>query len=299
MRPGLISLLCCPICERDLRPQDSDLFCTCGRRFPVRSGVPCLIPGDRQTPGAVRTRFSFDTQWRLSADTFAKDEVYGNQFRFDGITEREDVRNRLFLDAGCGSGRFTCVALNRGARVVALDFTTSGTRETLQRAVHPNFVGAVQADILNLPLRPEMFDVVFSVGVIHHTANVRLAFERLTRALKPGGLMVLGVYRTFPGVNAVRSLRKFTTLLPPELLFALSFAAIPLGAVPRLRGYCYPWYSPDDHWRKKVIETYDHYHPRYQEYTPREEVRCWFDQAGCYENFHWTPFGSYLARKRL
>jgi hypothetical protein len=99
-------------------------------------------------------------------------------------------------------------------------------------------------------------------------------------------------------VEAVRTLRRFTTLLPPELLFLLCFCAIPVGAVPKLRGYCYPWISAEDHWRKKVIETYDHYHPKYQEYTPRETVRRWFDDEGCYDRFRWTPRGSYLAVKR-
>ena len=93
----------------------------------------------------------------------------------------------------------------------------------------------------------------------------------------------------------MRRIRKFTTLLPPGLLFTFCFAALPLSWIAKLRGYCYPWISPRDHWKKKVIETYDHYHPHYQEYTDPDVVERWFREEGC--EVRRTPFGSFVGRK--
>src|SRR5262249_35932024 len=40
------------------------------------------------------------------------------------------------------------------------------------------------------------FDVVYSSGVVHHTADPRRSFARLAQLVRPGGIIVLGVYNT-------------------------------------------------------------------------------------------------------
>jgi len=45
----------------------------------------------------------------------------------------------------------------------------------------------VQADLFKLPFRPGTFDVVYSIGVLHHTPDAKGAFERIQPMVKPGG----------------------------------------------------------------------------------------------------------------
>ena len=40
----------------------------------------------------------------------------------------------------------------------------------------------------------DQFDVVFSIGVIHHLADPKAAVEQSVRAVKPGGILILWVY---------------------------------------------------------------------------------------------------------
>jgi uncharacterized protein YbaR (Trm112 family) len=42
--PELIELLACPACKAPVRPEDDRLVCTlCGRRYPVRDGIPVML----------------------------------------------------------------------------------------------------------------------------------------------------------------------------------------------------------------------------------------------------------------
>jgi SAM-dependent methyltransferase len=55
--------------------------------------------------------------------------------------------------------------------------------------------GFLQADLARLPLPDGSVDVIFSEGVLHHTACTRDSLLALVRLLKPGGRLMFYVYR--------------------------------------------------------------------------------------------------------
>lgn len=52
----------------------------------------------------------------------------------------------------------------------------------------------MQADILDLEMLNRQFDLVESVGVLHHMADPVKGWREISNCLKPGGLMRLGLY---------------------------------------------------------------------------------------------------------
>ena len=52
----------------------------------------------------------------------------------------------------------------------------------------------MQADILDLGKLNKKFDIIESVGVLHHMDNPMKGWKVLTDCLKPGGLMKIGLY---------------------------------------------------------------------------------------------------------
>ena len=76
----------------------------------------------------------------------------------------------------------------------------------------------VQADILALPFPPSSFDLVFSEGVLHHTPSTEAAFKALARLLRPGGEIMIYVYRRkAPAREFVDDyIRERIAGLPPE-----------------------------------------------------------------------------------
>jgi SAM-dependent methyltransferase len=102
------------------------------------------------------------------------------------------------LDAGCGTGVSTeyLVHLNPQAHVTAIDIS-SGTLQVARERCQRSGADRVEFHHLSLfdadKLEGE-FDLINSVGVLHHTADPIGGIQSLAKKLAPGGLMHIFVY---------------------------------------------------------------------------------------------------------
>src|SRR3712207_2460903 len=78
-----------------------------------------------------------------------------------------DISGLDLLDAGCGTGLFSQVAVERGARVTSLDVGEGLLAEVAKKCDSRRVVGDVSA----LPFESESFDVVICTEVIEHTRD--------------------------------------------------------------------------------------------------------------------------------
>ena len=60
-----------------------------------------------------------------------------------------------------------------------------------------------QADILKLGHLEKKFDIIESMGVLHHMDEPMVGWKVLTKLLKPGGLMKIGLYSELGRQNIV------------------------------------------------------------------------------------------------
>ncbi len=108
---------------------------------------------------------------------------------------RQDVR---ILDAGCGTGVSTeyLVHLNPEASVVAIDLSAGALAVAQERCQRS---GATRVAFHHLSLfdvgqLPGEFDLINSVGVLHHTPDPVGGIQALAQKLAPGGLLHIFVY---------------------------------------------------------------------------------------------------------
>jgi SAM-dependent methyltransferase/tetratricopeptide (TPR) repeat protein len=112
-----------------------------------------------------------------------------------GIT---DTGKLSILIAGCGTGRHAIESALRykNCEVLAIDLSTSSLSYAKRKADEYQITNItfMQADILDLHLLDQQFDIVESVGVIHHMSNPLDGFRMLVNCAKKGGLIKIGLY---------------------------------------------------------------------------------------------------------
>ncbi len=102
------------------------------------------------------------------------------------------------LIAGCGTGLHAIELAThiRTSRVLAIDLSLRSLAyaQRKARALGLDEIAFAQADLLELSGFGERFDVISSIGTLHHTRSMRAAWRVLRGLLRPRGLMHIGLY---------------------------------------------------------------------------------------------------------
>jgi SAM-dependent methyltransferase len=150
--------------------------------------------------------------------------------RLHAAAHPKSQAGREVLDIGTGSGRHSFHAAQAGAHVVALDL---GASIDVARRNLPPSVLTVQADAEVLPFARESFDLVMSIGVLHHLPDPHRALRSIAKYARPRGHVHVYLYwvpeqrwhRRVLGL--VTAVRRVTVRLPHRILHALCY---PLAA---------------------------------------------------------------------
>lgn len=115
-----------------------------------------------------------------------------------GVTS-SDYEGKEVLDAGCGTGEYSCWYARRGANVTAVDLSEPSLNVGRKFAAKENLssVTFMNQSVLQLEFPDSSFDYVYSMGVLHHTPDPYRGFCELCRVLRPGGVLIVSVYNRF------------------------------------------------------------------------------------------------------
>lgn len=291
----LESLFACPKCRAPLKWSSDEVACQrCTVKVPRTNGIPRFIQDDVHDSFALQ----WERFWDVQIDSHNGTQQSRNRLLDQSRMEPSDFRGKTVLEVGCGSGRFTEVLLAMGARVVSLDYSGAVDVNARLNADHirDGSLVCAQGNVFELPLRERAFDIVLCYGVIQHTSDATRAMGCLWEHVKVGGLLLVDRYQldlrhVMPFKYA---LRPVTKRLPADLLLkgveAYCRAAIPFQKVvlARLTGNgvkrwlrllinrspnsVYPIHlalagelDPEQIVRWSVLETFDQYHPRFDD----------------------------------
>lgn len=104
------------------------------------------------------------------------------------------------LVAGCGTGRhalYCAIGYTPKNETLAIDLSTASLGYALRKSksIDVKNLSFLQADILDLDRLEREFDIIESIGVLHHMADPLEGWRKLCARLKPGGVMRIGLYR--------------------------------------------------------------------------------------------------------
>lgn len=212
----------------------------------------------------------------------------------------EDFRAKRVLDAGCGMGQHVALVAQYANHVVGLDLNT-GDIARQRTADLPN-VTIVEGDVSQYR-SDEPFDVVYCVGVIHHTDDPDCTFRNLCALCRPGGLLIVWCY-SLEGSGLVRlllePLRKVVLRhLPRSWVYGFA-VALTLAISPvvhtfyRLPLSILPFYEYFENFRKlsfnrNVLNVFDKLNAPQTEFISRERIEGWFS----FERFRDVTISSY------
>jgi carbamoyltransferase len=177
-----------------------------GVRYPVIDGIPRLfVPTEGLVQGQDVTEIvkQFYEQTPFpNYDDLDNHRALLEKARsglFARLLNEQIPYNARVVEIGCGTGQLTNFLAIAHRSVLGVDVCLNSlqlarrfkTEHGLERAAF------AQMNLFRPGLKDGFFDVVISNGVLHHTADCRGAFQCISRLLKPGGYVVVGLYNAY------------------------------------------------------------------------------------------------------
>lgn len=174
-----------------------------GAVYPFVDGIPTLFaPTDRSDHVINRIKAFYEEN---PFPTYEGIEEFGElvhkglRSAFSAQLLRAIGYNQTILECGCGTGQLSHFLQLNHNFVLGVDMTLASLRLAVEHKLRNNLERSsfAQMNVFNLAVKDASFDVVISSGVLHHTFDARLAFSRICRAVKPGGIVVVGLYNSY------------------------------------------------------------------------------------------------------
>ena len=180
----------------------------------LRAGITCLTPITVGVSEEVRNQYEDNPypRWvKLPRHELSPhfNEVLRVSVPFGPFKPMADDSAPQALVAGCGTGSHSIIVAQRfrGVHVLAIDLSLSSIsyakRKTQELGI--TNIEYAQADILRLGDIARTFDIIESVGVLHHLADPFTGWRALLSLLRPGGFMHLGFYSELARRHVVKA----------------------------------------------------------------------------------------------
>ncbi len=201
MNKNFYDYLCCPYCKTSLELliiredavgiKEGNLKCKkCLKIYPVIKNIPRFVNKENYAS-------SFGYEWskysNLRSDRYNRTNIIRNTILTRSGWSKNHLKGKLLLECGCGAGNDTEVLLNLGAKVISFDYSNS-VESALENNRENNNLLILQADIYKIPLKKELFDIIYCHRVIQHTPNPEDAFYSMIKYLKKNGEIFLHSY---------------------------------------------------------------------------------------------------------
>lgn len=189
----------------DLRLDGDALVCSrTGLRLPFIEGIPTLYQPSPEDPAEItqKVRSFYEKNPFPSYEGVEEygelvSKGYRNPFTKSMLSAVG--YNKTVLECGCGTGQLTQFLQLNNNHTLGIDLSLGSLALALDHKRQNQLPRSsfAQMNIFDLAIKDASFDVVIAHGVLHHTADARRAFAHFVRKVKPGGLVIVGLYNKF------------------------------------------------------------------------------------------------------
>ena len=152
-------------------------------------------------------------RWRCTNKTLSKDFIYwlNEEIEPNKIEYNDKFNNPNILIAGCGTGSHSILGTRyKNSNILAVDLSLMSLAYAKRKTEESNIknIEYMQADILQLKKLNKKFDIIESVGTLHHMKDPVKGLKVLLDILVPHGFLKLGLYSEAARKHIVEA-RKF------------------------------------------------------------------------------------------
>lgn len=180
----------------------------------LRAGIPNLTDVEDETSKRVQSQYEENPypRWVKAAPVEAAEGLAGylhHKFPLTVPHSLDDKQGFEILIAGCGTGQHSIETAQRfpEARILAIDLSANSLGYASYKT-HELGLASIEyarADIMTLDELGRRFDLIESVGVLHHLGDAFAGWQMLLSLLSTGGFMRLGLYSALARGNIAKA----------------------------------------------------------------------------------------------
>jgi ubiquinone/menaquinone biosynthesis C-methylase UbiE len=112
-----------------------------------------------------------------------------------------NTKDKMVLDAGCGTGRFTDFFIEEGANVISADTSKNMLKFLMEKNLNAK---AINADIFNLPFKNNSFDLIVCSQVLTHLREYKRPLAEFKRILNSDGIIIIDIRNVLYPIHFIR-----------------------------------------------------------------------------------------------
>lgn len=229
----LLPILACPHCQTTLKSSGKQLVClnkACKRKFPVKQGIPLLLPSkleELQDSAFKKAQVEFFDEWSSESREKKEAEKTAPKHFFSPVVGEKHInysekamrqlckripKNSRVLELGCGNGEHTAflAQLRPDIHLISLDLSLKSVLETQKRLKNEKIktpVSLMVADAETLPFKNGAFVGIVIVMFFHHLAHLRKTLGEIKRTLHPEGFgLIVDLVANSPFITLPRKI---------------------------------------------------------------------------------------------
>lgn len=183
----------------------------------------------------------------------------------------KELRGKKVLDVGCGTGTISKVLSDLGTDVYAIDYSAKSIEHV--NKTYPE-IKAKHGNALNIQYPDNFFDIVISIGVLHHTPDTYQGFQECIRVCKPNGQIVILLYTKW----------HYYPLLYNSFLFIRGWKSpedMPKILIKSIRKFT-EWYYKEKRTEQDAIQLIaDQFFTPIAKFHSEFEIRKWIKKNNC------------------
>lgn len=275
-----IDIFMCPACKGDLEIAGDGIKClSCHYHYQADNDIPLLYwPNDWDSSREDVTDIVKEFYEKSPFPNYEEIENLGNLVNkaertfFANLLNKQVPFNIRILEVGCGTGQMSNFLGIAQRYVFAVDLCLNSLKlgQEFKKNNDLANVGFYQMNLFRPVFKEESFPLVICNGVLHHTSDPYLGFQSISKLVKKGGYILIGLYNRYG--RLITDIRRIIFQLSGNRFKSLD---------PRLR-------REDRGEAKRDSWFFDQYkHPHESKHTIGEVLR-WFDETG-FEFVHGIP----------